>query len=680
MTAHSNIYDPLKLESSQVRLFTIRPAVLGMIECDLEVRSRNEKPQYEALSYVWGTRDYDTEILLNGHVFPVGMNLGFALDDLRLVDKSRTLWIDAICVNQGDKKERSSQVLLMHQIYKCASRVVVWLGFETPEDVSALNLLIAVKDMITFNGSVNGSEAPSQSDIAKVRRYLDTNPSAKAGLSNLFRDLLMQKWWGRVWVIQEVAVSSRATVVVGKSELEWSSLCNAIGMVILSGAVPIQLGSPIFRDEYSSISSLSNIEALRRMVEQGHFPSISTLVAGNRQAATDPRDLVYAFLGLAKMNDDPLLKPDYSDSNSASDVFINLFEYSFRVEKSLDIVCMSQGRIGAHLPSWCPDWTRPPRLGWDFEPDLSNRCPFPLMSKYINFLARNIWHACGDTSPTAKIIRSPPTLVCNGLLVDKIEVIGSPIVMGYPFVWNRLIINLHPWENLIIKHFMRTRGASVMEPGSPSIFDVTDQYHRLMVSLTESPDVAPWAPDFFSVVAVLKSLKAISKPIYWSHRTLQKAWRKIGLLFKGGKGHYIGGGALAEAYARTLATNRLSNGNQMTDDDYKMFWSKVPISLNDPAAPNPAQFQKSLVASMMQNTCARTLVLTKKGYLGLGPTRAQKGDLVCVLYGCSVPVVIRKYGRNHRFVGESYVHGLMNGAAVQQFLEGTIQEREFILR
>ena len=158
-------------------------------------------------------------------------------------------------------------------------------------------------------------------------------------------------------------------------------------------------------------------------------------------------------------------------------------------------------------------------------------------------------------------------------------------------------------------------------------------------------------PTFFSVVAILKSLKAISKPIYWLYRTLQKAWRKIGLLFKGGKGHYMGGGgALAEAYARTLVTNRLSNGNQMMDDDYKMFWSKVPISLNDPAAPNPAQFQKSLVASMMQNTCAWTLVLTKKGYLGLGPTRAQKGDLVCVLYGCSVPVVIRKYGRNHRFV------------------------------
>ena len=86
--------------------------------------------------------------------------------------------------------------------------------------MSTLNLLITVKDKITLNGIVNGSEASSQSDKAKVRRYLDTNPSAKAELLNLFCDLLMQKWWGRVWVIQEVAVSSRATVVVGNSELE----------------------------------------------------------------------------------------------------------------------------------------------------------------------------------------------------------------------------------------------------------------------------------------------------------------------------------------------------------------------------------------------------------------------------------------------------------------------------
>lgn len=55
---------------------------------------------------------------------------------------------------------------------------------------------------------------------------------------------------------------------------------------------------------------------------------------------------------------------------------------------------------------------------------------------------------------------------------------------------------------------MRTKEASVLEPGGPSIFNVIDQYHRLMVSLAESPNVASWATDFFGVVVILKILKS----------------------------------------------------------------------------------------------------------------------------------------------------------------------------
>ena len=345
MTSHSNIYKPLDSEKSQIRLVTIQPKnqESQQIRCDLEICSLDEKPRYEALSYVWGDQSHPLEILLDGQVFHVGLNLASALRSLRLADRPRRLWIDAICINQGDQEERSSQVLLMRQIYSYASRVLVCLGIDTPENVSALNLLISVKGMIESDGSADGSGRPSQSDIAKVRNYLDTDMSAKEGLSYLYRNLLMQAWWGRVWVIQEVAVSSRATVVIGESELEWSSVCDAIGAIVDSGGTPTQLGSRFLEKEINSIRNLLKIEALRWRVEQGSLPSISTLVEGNRQAATDPRDLVYAFLGLAKERDDPLLMPNYS--NSASVVFMNLIEYSVRVESSLDMICLSQGRI-----------------------------------------------------------------------------------------------------------------------------------------------------------------------------------------------------------------------------------------------------------------------------------------------------------------------------------------------
>ena len=681
MSPHSNIYKPLDSEKSQIRLVTIHPKdqESQQIKCDLEICSLDEKLPYEALSYVWGDMDFDTKIIFNGQDFSVGLNLMFAVGDLRLTDRPRRLWIDAICINQSDKEERSSQVLLMRQIYRYASRVVVWLGIDTPENLSALNLLRSVKEMTHVSESADGGRTLSQSDIAKVRNYLDTDMSAKEGLSFLFRDFLMQVWWGRVWVIQEVAVSSRTAVVLGESELEWSSVCDAIWTLVLTGAVPTQLGSPIFRNELSSISSLSNIEALRRRVKQGSLPPISTLVASNRRAATDPRDLVYAFLGLAKERDDQLLRPNYLDSNPVSAVFLNLIEYSVQVENSLDIICWSQGRIRDELPSWCPDWTKPPRLGWDFVSDFSGRAPFPLIPTYQNFLSNNPWHACGNRSPAARITRTPPTLVCKGLLVDVVEVIGDPMVMGYPFVWNRLLINLHPWERLILNHFEGLKSKIAQPANGPSVFDVSDQFHRLMVSLTETPNFAPWAPG--SLAMILRSLKAVSKLFYSSYRGLQKLRRKTGFLFHGFRFQYITGGDLAEAYVRTLTTNQLSDGKILTDSDYNLFWSKVPKSLNDPTAPIPAPFQRSLMGTMIQSTCARTLVLTRKGYLGLGPTNAQKGDLVCILYGCSVPVIIRKYGQGYRFVGESYIHGLMDGAAVDQpSLRDTMEEREFVLR
>ena len=264
------------------------------------------------------------------------------------------------------------------------------------------------------------------------------------------------------------------------------------------------------------MDNLWNIEALRLMIKKGFRPSISKLVAANRQAATDPRDLVYAFLGLAKERDDPLLMPNYSTSAPA--VFLNLIEYSVRVENSLDIICSSQGRIRNGIPSWCPDWTQPPRLGWDFRSDLSGHAPYPLIVAYQSVLSNDPWHACGNKLPAATIIRSPPTLACKGLLVDVVEVIGEPIKMGYPFVWNRLPIDLHPWENLVLNQFKGLRREIAQSANGHSIFDVSDQYHRLMYSRRVTPR---------STLPITSSLKAVSKLVYSSYRRPRGWHRKM---------------------------------------------------------------------------------------------------------------------------------------------------------
>jgi hypothetical protein len=58
------------------------------------------------------------------------------------------------------------------------------------------------------------------------------------------------------------------------------------------------------------------------------------------------------------------------------------------------------------------------------------------------------------------------------------------------------------------------------------------------------------------------------------------------------------------------------------------------------------------------------LFMTERGYIGSGPGRAEKGDIVCILYGAKVPYVLRKRKQpedGYVYIGEAYIQGLMDG-------------------
>ena len=63
--------------------------------------------------------------MCDGVAFMVGNNLEAALRRLRLADRPRTLWIDAVCINQGNDDERAQQVGHMRDIYSYAKRVLI---------------------------------------------------------------------------------------------------------------------------------------------------------------------------------------------------------------------------------------------------------------------------------------------------------------------------------------------------------------------------------------------------------------------------------------------------------------------------------------------------------------------------------------------------------------------------
>jgi hypothetical protein len=128
-------YDALP-DGPFIRMLTLRAGELdGPLEGDLEIVNidspgnyEDSSGDYEALSYVWGQPGRRDDIICAGKRLELTTSLHDALRRLRQPDRSRRLWADQICINQGDKTERRQQVQFMNRIYKNASHVLVWLG------------------------------------------------------------------------------------------------------------------------------------------------------------------------------------------------------------------------------------------------------------------------------------------------------------------------------------------------------------------------------------------------------------------------------------------------------------------------------------------------------------------------------------------------------------------------
>ncbi|RSL63377.1 hypothetical protein CEP53_004424 [Fusarium sp. AF-6] len=100
----------------------------------LETYSDREFPEYEAVSYTWGGEDGDATLrhpVYVGEYWDILLqtrNCCAMLRYLQPLQGERTLWVDAICINQKDTRERGEQVAKMGQIYSQCLQVVLWLG------------------------------------------------------------------------------------------------------------------------------------------------------------------------------------------------------------------------------------------------------------------------------------------------------------------------------------------------------------------------------------------------------------------------------------------------------------------------------------------------------------------------------------------------------------------------
>ncbi|KAI9866606.1 MAG: hypothetical protein M1813_001158 [Trichoglossum hirsutum] len=100
-----------------------------------------------------------------------------------------------------------------------------------------------------------------------------------------------------------------------------------------------------------------------------------------------------------------------------------------------------------------------------------------------------------------------------------------------------------------------------------------------------------------------------------------------------------------------------------------------PGSSIDPVLLRDALMQRDHI------TVWRRMITTGRGYVGMAPEAVQNDDIICVLLGCTVPVVLRQVEDSiFEYVGECYIHGVMEGEAMEWFETGECQLEDFVLR
>ena len=141
----SHVNRALDLDTMEIRLLVVEAGRADQpVQCTIQHTALWPKPSvsYETLSYVWGDTTARGVVFCGQHQLDVPLSAEKVLRRMRHLDKPRTLWIDAICINQSDIQERSQQVGIMADIYFHTSQNLIWLGDsgEDPElDIAAVN-------------------------------------------------------------------------------------------------------------------------------------------------------------------------------------------------------------------------------------------------------------------------------------------------------------------------------------------------------------------------------------------------------------------------------------------------------------------------------------------------------------------------------------------------------------
>jgi hypothetical protein len=603
----------------------------SLVRHDTIEQSQNEP--YDALSYTWGQAPATSKIEIiaqdYAHELPITPNLEAALRQFRNESISvqnslnyRLLWIDAICINQDDGNEKNRQVPQMGAIFRQARKVLVWLGGREQGSDRAMRLLPQILDLTNIESLVR--------DQTTIDDWV-----------SLFQ-LLRRSWFDRRWVLQEIALAKDATLYCGEDSVPWDMFTSAVSICasLYHQLQQLFLSSPKFDHNPDYLSSITESGALRliqvvnmlfRKSDEAVAPkaslSLETLVCTLPAfEASRPEDTIYAVLSLAA--DARYLPENFlaAQSVAASE---EETRYTARQLKALTTtVNLLRTRVEQKT------------YQVDYKKSFFEVCKDFLYWTMTRSESLDI--ICRPWAPTQTEETLPswiPTLAQLAFRPDsrgvRTRVKADPLV-GMPGIGKKRNYNASQHYPARWSFGSPPAESSLLVDGF--VLDTIDvkclpaqlgnvPYEWLLTGGWTTPADLP--PDrFWRTLVGDRGPDGESPPVYY-----QRACR--------------------HAYAMGVEGDDLRTEPRHGCPDII------------------AGFLRRVQSVVWQRCMATT---QENELLGLVPYNARENDLVCILYGCSVPVILRRYQEDsfaaddvgntyYRFIGECYIHSVMDGGA-----------------
>jgi hypothetical protein len=640
----SYTYQALEDPSISIRLLSVESASPGKIECSLRHVDNLELETYHCLSYTWDDpfgRDLEAlelPVICDGRQFAVRKNLYDALLSIYAVQREKTtaIWVDAICINQDDEREKESQLGLMHKIYAEAKSVIIWLGPQGEDDSSILKFkkiaqMLRDQDLSGWD-RMNAMTDEETSNLI----HLFSGASIDAETWRAVEDLTVRRsYWSRLWIWQEIVAAKEDPVVVcGHHVLSWKDMRDVSHAWIQLGTatmiqqnLPTTYRPPLGMLETSHPYQLAFWRDSYREPQNGpswirwRFGTLVLELNRNSYVCSDERDKIYAHVGICGY--DKLKDWDYKRPFCLRDVNLLTFiedpaARNNRPKMSYDF----RGEYVPPLPSWVPDLR-------------------------VSLLPRSMWSAYIDDKSFN---------ISNGL-AEQGEQTGSGLTTCFAVDRDLSRLMLHGYLFDTIRQFGESQEELDRQHSIPGMLE-------LIITLLEESTTPYNSPEdifdaLWSAISIMGPCPHGLFPVPQDQKKCAQDWLLHTILVRSKTDHVQNDSTQKQDHLREQLHEILGRYKGLDTEEY--FPSRATCKEFIDA-------NRDFVPGGDLALCRRRLFRSRDNWIGKGPQSMQVGDGIWIVPGATVAFILRGEGtRGYVYIGHAYVHGIMQGEACARF-------------